>query len=95
MVVTFSDCLSTGLSAVEVCSGCPVASVGAFTGVSSAMMAGSSLELRRIQRLRGRWVGGERWEVVGEGEQMWRREESRRSDRGKDALGRRTGNNPK
>lgn len=45
--------------------------------------------------MRGRWVGGERWEVVGEGEQMWRREESRRSDRGKDALGRRTGNNPK
>lgn len=53
-VVTFSDSLSTGLSAVEVRSGCSMASVGAFTGVSSAMMARSSDCLRRIREIEGR-----------------------------------------
>lgn len=59
--VTFSDSLSTGLSAVEVFSGCSVASVGAFTGVSSAMMARSSVYLRRIQEINRGWLVVRDW----------------------------------
>lgn len=61
-VVTFADSWSAVLSTMEVCSGCSAASAGAFTGVSSAIIAGRNEQLRRVQRLR---EDGVAWERVG------------------------------